>query len=161
MLYKPTLKLHLVRRCLPQTKVSETSAIPVKVPVIPVFFFFLKKKIQTSVTYLERVTCDWCESSCNRDLLNGYYSTLSRVEPCFKNYSPTPNGLWVNSPRGRRPNGLLLRGHESERNNCFSKIQLVGQKYPDKTTLASKKRFSSHCFGFQSQHFSIIVGYYI
>ena len=31
-----------------------------------------------------------------------------------------------------------LRGHEGERNNCFSKIQLVGQKYRDKTTLASK-----------------------
>ena len=30
-----------------------------------------------------------------------------------------------------------LRGHEGERNNCFSKIQLVGQKYQDKTTLAS------------------------
>ena len=24
-----------------------------------------------------------------------------------------------------------LRGHEDERNNCFSKIQLVGQKYRD------------------------------
>ena len=33
--------------------------------------------------------------------------------------------------------GYLLRGHEGERNNCFSKIQLVGQKYRDKTTLAS------------------------
>ena len=31
-----------------------------------------------------------------------------------------------------------LRGHEGERNNCFSKIQPVGQKYRDKTTLASK-----------------------
>ena len=30
-----------------------------------------------------------------------------------------------------------LRGHEGEKNNCFSKIQLVGQKYWDKTTLAS------------------------
>ena len=30
------------------------------------------------------------------------------------------------------------RGHEGERNNCFSKIQLVGQKYRDKTTLAIK-----------------------
>ena len=28
-------------------------------------------------------------------------------------------------------------GHEGERNNCFSKIQLAGQKYRDKTTLAS------------------------
>ena len=33
--------------------------------------------------------------------------------------------------------GSSLRGHEGERNNCFSKIQLVGQKYRDKTTLAS------------------------
>ena len=30
--------------------------------------------------------------------------------------------------------GYWLRGHESERNNCFSQIQLVGQKYIDKTT---------------------------
>ena len=33
--------------------------------------------------------------------------------------------------------GYWLRGHEGERNNFFSKIQLVGQKYRDKTTLAS------------------------
>ena len=33
--------------------------------------------------------------------------------------------------------GYRLRGHEGERNNCFSKIQLGGQKYRDKTTLAS------------------------
>ena len=33
--------------------------------------------------------------------------------------------------------GYWLRGHEGERNNCFSKIQLVGQKYRDKTALAS------------------------
>ena len=31
----------------------------------------------------------------------------------------SPNRLWVNSPWG----------HKGERNNCFSKIQLVGQKY--------------------------------
>ena len=43
----------------------------------------------------------------------------------------------------------------------FSKIQLVGQKYQDKTTLASKTRFSNHCFGFQSQCFSLLVGYNI
>ena len=33
--------------------------------------------------------------------------------------------------------GARLRGHEGERNNCFSKIQLGGQKDRDKTTLAS------------------------
>ena len=47
--------------------------------------------------------------------------------------------------------GYWLRGHEGERNNCFSKIQLVGQKYRDKTTLGSKSRISRHCFGFQGQ----------
>ena len=30
--------------------------------------------------------------------------------------------------------GYYLRGHEDERNNCFSKIQAAGQKYWDKTT---------------------------
>ena len=30
--------------------------------------------------------------------------------------------------------GYWLIGHEGERNNCFSKIQLAGQKYRDKTT---------------------------
>ena len=43
--------------------------------------------------------------------------------------------------------GYWLRGHEGERNNCFGKIQLVGQKYRDKT------------FGFQSRRFSLLVGY--
>ena len=33
--------------------------------------------------------------------------------------------------------GYSLRGHEGKRNNCFSKTQLVGQKYRAKTTLAS------------------------
>ena len=33
--------------------------------------------------------------------------------------------------------GYWLRSHEGEGNNCFSKIQLVGQKYRDKTTLIS------------------------
>ena len=47
--------------------------------------------------------------------------------------------------------------HEAEggeRNNCFSKIQLVGKKYLNKTTLADKTQFSNHCFGFQSRRFS-------
>ena len=34
--------------------------------------------------------------------------------------------------KGRMDYGL--RGHSGSRNNCFSKIQLVGQKYRDKTT---------------------------
>ena len=52
--------------------------------------------------------------------------------------------------------GYCLRGHEG-----FSKIQPVGQKYQDKTTLASKTWFGHHCFGFQSRRFSLLVGYNI
>ena len=37
--------------------------------------------------------------------------------------------------------GYWLRGHEGERNNCFSKIELVCQKYRDK--LAKAKRDSA------------------
>ena len=49
--------------------------------------------------------------------------------------------------------GYWLRGHEGERNVCFSKIQLVGQKYRDKTTLASKTRFSRHVLVFKAGAF--------
>ena len=38
--------------------------------------------------------------------------------------------------------GYWLRVHEGEWSNCFSKIQLISQKYRDKTTLTSKTRFS-------------------
>ena len=57
--------------------------------------------------------------------------------------------------------GYWLRGHEGERNNCLSEIQLVGHKYRDKTTLASKTQLSRHCFGFQSRRFPLLVGYNI
>ena len=57
--------------------------------------------------------------------------------------------------------GYWLRGYEGERNNCFSKIQIVGKKYGDKTTLASKTRFSDYYFGFQSRRFSLLMGYNI
>ena len=56
--------------------------------------------------------------------------------------------------------GYWFRGHEGERNNCFSKIQL-SQKYRDKTSLASETRFNRHCFGFESRHISLLVGYNI
>ena len=57
--------------------------------------------------------------------------------------------------------GYWLRDHEGERNNCFSKIQIVGQKYRNKTTLASKTQLRRHCFAFQSRRFSLLVGYNI
>ena len=50
-------------------------------------------------------------------------------------------------------------GRMGERNNCFSKIQLVGQNYRGKTTLVSKTRLSHHGSGFQGRRFSLQVGY--
>ena len=49
--------------------------------------------------------------------------------------------------------GYWLRGHEGERNHCFSKIQLVGQKFRDKTTLASKTRFNRFFLVFKASAF--------
>ena len=48
--------------------------------------------------------------------------------------------------------GYWLWGHEGERNNCFSKNQLVGQKYRDKTTF---NPFLPPKIG----HSSLLVGY--
>ena len=61
-------------------------------------------------------------------------------------------------PQAQMGSVLTQRPRGQEEYYCFSKIQLVGQ---NKTTLARKTRFSHHCFGFQSQCFSLIVGYNI
>ena len=60
-------------------------------------------------------------------------------------------GLWTIDSEAMRASGIIF----------VAKIQLGGQKYRDKTTLASKTRFSHHCFGFQSRRFSLLVGYNI
>ena len=65
----------------------------------------------------------------------------------------------VHEAEGRM--GYWLRTHSGSRNNFFSKIQLVGQKYRDQTTFPSKTQFSRHCFGFQRRRFSPLVGYNI
>ena len=54
--------------------------------------------------------------------------------------------------------GYWLRGHESKRNNCFSKIQLVGKKY------WGEKNFSYLKLDFlppKSPRFSLLGGYNI
>ena len=53
-----------------------------------------------------------------------------------------------------------LRGHEGEKNNCFSKIQLVGQKYPEwKKKLARLKLDFNPFLPPKSARFSLPVGY--
>ena len=90
--------------------------------------------------------------------------TCTQFHQCFHMLSVFYNNIpwaWMGSEsiahEAEGQMGNWLRGHKGKRNNCFSKIQLVGQKYWDKTTLASKMRFSCHCFGFQSQRFSLLV----
>ena len=59
---------------------------------------------------------------------------------------------WAIDSEAMRVRGIII---------VFSKIQLAGQKYRDKTALASKMRFNHHCFGFYSQRFSLLAGYNI
>ena len=49
----------------------------------------------------------------------------------------TSKAEWAIDSEAMRARGIIV----------LVKIQLVGQKYRDKTTLADKKRFSHHCFG--------------
>ena len=55
--------------------------------------------------------------------------------------------------------GYWLRGHEGEKNNCFSKIQIVGQKYRDKTTFSWLKLVVNPFLPPKSARFLLLVGY--
>ena len=57
--------------------------------------------------------------------------------------------------------GYWLSGHEGERNNCFSKIQLVGQKYRDKTTFRWLKLDVNPFLPPKIRRSSLLVGYNI
>ena len=59
-----------------------------------------------------------------------------------------PKAEWAIDSEAMRAKGIIL----------FSKIQLVGQKYRDKTILAKKTRFSRYCLGFKGRRFSLLVG---
>ena len=117
------------------------------------------------VTYNQKMNNDCTKSpftlveQITRQFFDWWWAAISGIV-CHVNERTSSRewSIW-NETEGRM--GYWLRGHEGERNNCFSKIQLVGQKYRDKTTLASKTRFSRHCFGFQSHRFSLLVGYNI
>ena len=95
----------------------------------------------------------WKDKSTILFIQNILLFLIGSMTQLINNYSSTLNGLWVNSPW--QPHGLLTQ-------SCFSKIQLVGQKYWDKTTWASKMRFSRHYFAFQSWLFpQLLVNYNI
>ena len=53
--------------------------------------------------------------------------------------------------------GYWFRGHKGERNNCFSKIQLVGQKYRDNNLKQDLNPFLPP----KIRRFSLLVGYNI
>ena len=72
----------------------------------------------------------------------------------FNNYSSSLNGLLI-----------LLRGHEGERNNCFSKIQRVGQKNIKTKHLSQVKARLQSSFTAKTlqiwRRFSLLVAYNI
>ena len=90
---------------------------------------------------------------------SGAFQKWTRNTFIAKTLLPSPSSVQPNDTCIIGLMGYWLRGHEGESNNCFSKIQLVAQKYRDKTTSASKTRFSRYCFGFQSRHFLLLVGF--
>ena len=61
--------------------------------------------------------------------------------------------------------GYWLRGHEGERNNCFSKIQLVGPKNIDTKYLSQGKARHQSSFTAKTlqiwRRLSLLVGYNI
>ena len=90
---------------------------------------------------------------------SGAFRKWNRNAFIAQTFLPSPSSVQPNDTCIIGLMGYWLRGHESERNNCFSKIQLVANKYRDNTTLASKTRFSRYCFGFQSRHVLLLVGF--
>ena len=70
-------------------------------------------------------------------LLDSYNTFFPRLHThCYsKDISDVDENYLTIIPRAQM--GYWLRGHEGERNNCLSKIQLVGQKYREQKNLAS------------------------
>ena len=56
--------------------------------------------------------------------------------------------------------GYWLRGHSGERNNCFSRIQLAGQKYRENNFSWLKLDFNPF-FAAKKPALSLLVGYNI
>ena len=63
-----------------------------------------------------------------------YYAQVSCVYLTIIPRAPMGSESIAHEAEGRM--GYGLRGHEVERNNCFNKIQLLGQKYRE------QKKFS-------------------
>ena len=57
--------------------------------------------------------------------------------------------------------GYLLGGHKRERNNCFSKIQLVGHKYREQKNFSYLKLDFNHVLPPNSLRLSLLVGFNI
>ena len=57
--------------------------------------------------------------------------------------------------------GYLLRGYEGERNNCFSKIQLIGQKCQELKRFSYLKMDFNPYLPPKSRRFLLLVGYNI
>ena len=63
----------------------------------------------------------------------------------------------VHEAEGRM--GYWLRGYQGERNNCFSKIQLVGPKNNETRHLSQVKARTQSFFAAITLQISLLVGY--
>ena len=54
--------------------------------------------------------------------------------------------------------GYRIRGHEDERNNCFSNLQLVGQKKPRQNNFSKLKLDFNPFLPPKSRRFSLLKG---
>ena len=99
-----------------------------------IFYF---EKLSTSILRLPFAVYTWSSNSPLMPITRPYSQWNLKVTCKQQNRSFVSNKYISQAvyltiiPRARM--GCWLRGHEGERNNCFSK---VGKKYRDKTTLA-------------------------
>ena len=91
----------------------------------PVLWDFRAELYQLSYQANWELEVVWVDDKLVDD---GYLTIIPRARMGFESIAHEAEGRV----------GYWLRGHEGERNNCFSKIQLVRQKkYRDKTSFAS------------------------
>ena len=77
--------------------------------------------IYTFITNIISLLKSWFEGVLFFSWVSVYLTIIPRARMGSESIAHSVFGLM----------GYWLRGHEGERNNCFSKIQLTGQKYQE------------------------------
>ena len=123
-----------------------------------------------SVTTTSFFVWNWIQNyqeSRYRNLVTVTYFTMWRLVP-IEYLTIIPRARMGYEAIAHEAEGLMgywLRGHEGERNNCFSKIQLVGQKNIKTKRLSQVKARLQSSLTAKTlkiwRRFSLLVGYNI